>query len=146
MNNQKGFTLVELVVVIVILGILSAVAVPKFVDMKSDAKISAAEGVYGAAQSAAALNHAAVILEKDGYEVIDSAADLVDAMDGGLPSGWITDEDIGDGTPAICFDTSEDDNCTVAGDEFVITITDETTEAKAVLSKDGTHPDWTSSN
>ncbi|MBK7546835.1 MAG: prepilin-type N-terminal cleavage/methylation domain-containing protein [Rhodoferax sp.] len=43
---QRGFTLIELVMVIVILGVLAAVAIPKFVDLKSDAR-TAALGVVG---------------------------------------------------------------------------------------------------
>jgi len=51
--NKKGFTLIELVIVIVILGILAAVAVPKFADLQKDAKISAVRGLGGAVRAAA---------------------------------------------------------------------------------------------
>ncbi len=42
-SNQKGFTLVEIIAVLVILGILAAVAVPKFIDLQNDARLKAAE-------------------------------------------------------------------------------------------------------
>ncbi|MDJ0807176.1 MAG: type II secretion system protein [Gammaproteobacteria bacterium] len=58
MKRQNGFTLIELVVVIVILGILAVTAAPKFIDLESDARGSAVEGVAGAAASAASINFA----------------------------------------------------------------------------------------
>jgi len=49
---KKGFTLIELVIVIVILGILAAVAIPKFADLQKDAKISAVKGLGGSVAAA----------------------------------------------------------------------------------------------
>jgi len=55
---QRGFTLIELVMVIVILGVLAAVAIPKFVDLSNEAKQAAVAGIAGAAASASAINYA----------------------------------------------------------------------------------------
>lgn len=58
-SRQTGFTLIELIMVIVILGVLSAVAIPKYLDLKSDANLAAVQGVAGSLGSAAAVNFAA---------------------------------------------------------------------------------------
>ena len=58
MRAGNGFTLVELVIVIVILGIMAAVAIPKFVDLGPQARNAAAQGVAGAMASGSATNYA----------------------------------------------------------------------------------------
>ena len=54
---QQGFTLIELVMVIVILGVLAAVAIPKFIDLKADASSASVNGVAGALSSGSAINY-----------------------------------------------------------------------------------------
>lgn len=66
-NKQQGFTLIELVIVIVILGILAATAAPKFIDLQDDAKEAALEAVHGSMESVISLvNAKAIIAGQDG--------------------------------------------------------------------------------
>jgi len=81
MKNQNGFTLIELVVVIVILGILAAIAVPKFIDMQADARLSAVNGLAGALQSASALAHAQALVDGTTTGVVDMEGN-VDVVEG----------------------------------------------------------------
>lgn len=99
-KNQKGFTIVELVVVIIILGILAATALPRFIDVQDDAQFAVAEGVRGALVSAIGLAKAKYIagakvspidMDEDGTDdlVINSA-------------GYPTDDGLGGGGVDQC--------------------------------------------
>lgn len=71
-KRSAGFTLIELVVVIVILGVLAAVAVPKFVDLQSEARSSVVQGVEGAIRGSATLVYSKALIEGSESNATDS--------------------------------------------------------------------------
>ena len=88
-SSHSGFTLIELIVVIVILGTLAAVAVPKFVRMKQEAIVATMRGLNGALNSAATLVHskaAAQGLVDQASATLDIGGTTVDIVYG-YPSG-----------------------------------------------------------
>ena len=89
MKKSAGFTLIELVGVMVILAILAVIAVPQFVDLRTSASDAAVEGVAGALSSASALNFANEMANSANGIAVADCQDVEDLLQGGtLPSGY----------------------------------------------------------
>ncbi|MBI47965.1 MAG: type II secretory pathway, pseudopilin PulG [Marinobacter sp.] len=70
-RKEKGFTLIELVMVIVILGILAAFALPRFADLGNEARTATVEGAAGAVKSAASIAHAQWLADGNSATSVD---------------------------------------------------------------------------
>ncbi len=126
-GSNKGFTILELIMVIAILGLLAAVAMPKFATLEQDARTASYDGVRaaftaaiqiaqskwlaeGGAGTTVALDGATVFVNTIGWPTLDSANAVQDdatklyalIMSGSVPPGWGTDE-----TPALDAGTAE---------------------------------------
>lgn len=83
MKRQGGFTLIEMIVVIVILGILAVTAAPKFLNFQDDARDASLEGLKAAMQSAASMAHGKYLIDNS-YDDVEMANGYPAATAGGI--------------------------------------------------------------
>ena len=89
MKNQNGFTLIELIIVIVLLGVLAAIAVPRFVNLEDDAQAAALNASAAAITSAMNINYAGCAVNShnpltEDCNLVDSCGDAAAVLNGGL--------------------------------------------------------------
>ena len=112
-KQQAGMTLIELVIVIIVLGIIAAVAGPKFVDIKSDAEVAAQEGFHGNMLSAYTLATAAARGTPDFDGLIAKSSDMTCTIASSLCDSADFNKDAGS-NPDISYTFYQDNLCATA--------------------------------
>ena len=88
MKKSNGFTLIELIIVIVILGILAVVAAPRFIDVSKDATVASLNGMQGAVKSAVELTYGKALVKRatTGAQTLELDANVSIPVHSGYPT------------------------------------------------------------
>ncbi|WDE10950.1 type II secretion system protein [Thalassomonas haliotis] len=118
LQKQAGFTLIELVVVIVILGILAVTAAPKFLDLSSDANTATLNAIKASMQSASTIVHSKSLIA--GNQDTDTATVTVNGASLDIAYGYPRSDDKADWDALLEFDTDDFTSVLVDSDTVII--------------------------